>query len=238
MRELRLACVLGALLAMTGCASIGRFQTARTLAPGDTDVWVAGGFLYNQNVEERKKSGKGLSVGYGNFPVEVGVRRGVVPQLDLGIQTFLGLGLLVDAKYNFMPQEGPFALSLAGGFGGSAVDGQGQWALHAPLMILASYRIAGIFTPYASVGYGAYWIFNDNAIANPAVGSGSTITPAKREGYGDGLLSATVGLEFKVAEKVRLLVEYSYTHPVVNDRGDGFEFVANQYFIAGIQFGG
>ncbi len=219
------------LLLLTGCASLGRFGTARSVPPGDTDVWVALGYVHNRNVAER-------GVGTGNLPIEVGARHGVTEHLDLGLQTFLGLGGLLDAKYSLLGPENPLALAGTLGLGASAVMGSGESVLHVPVVLQASYRIGTRVTPYAGVGYGAFWIFSDEKLEAPTTGSGTTFKEAARAGHGDGLLLLSVGVEVKLASKVRLLAQYGFVRELVSDRGDKFTFVPSQSFLLGAQFGG
>lgn len=219
----RTALILVAVALFSGCG-VGMLQTARTTPEGELDFFLAAGYMHNEMIEVR---GFGLS----NLPVNFGARYGVSDHLDIGATVFMGAGLLPDVKYNFLPPDCPLALSLQAGFGAAHDVFAGASVLHLPFRALVSYETAGgAITPYAGVSFGLYWIFDYGEVDE------STPNLAPREGHGDGVLTVTAGLEFFSQSPTRLLLEYTYFRPVLNDPGDRFAFADNHIFQAGLRF--
>jgi len=199
-------------------------QTARTVARGETRTTVAATYVRND-----QRFGD-LS----NLPVDVMVRHGATDQIDWGVRLFFGLGLLGDLKWNLLPAGERTALALSAGLGG-AVDpsgsDRGTEILHLPVTATVSRSLTSWLTPYAAVGYGAYWIFNYGE-RDPSQ------TYAGRSGTGDGLLMAHLGVELARASGRALLLEYTYARPIVDDPGDSYTFTANHFFSIGFHSGG
>jgi hypothetical protein len=216
----RLPCLALALAAFSGCGGTALMQTARTLPRGEVGVELGASVLYNAMVEER---GFALS----NLPQRVGMRFGLTDRLELGARSFLGLGLLAGAKYNLLPADSRFALSLmASAGGGTWLD---QSALHVPVDAIASVDL-GPWTPYGSVGFGAWWFFVPEASRAP----GSRL--AERTGTGDGVVGLRLGSELRVGQRVALLLEYGYSRPMLDDPGDSFALATNHQVTAGVRF--
>jgi len=223
MSPARIALILAAGLLLFGCGQ-GLLQTAKTTPAGELDFSLAAGYLHNEMIEVR-------DVGLANLLVNFGVRYGATDHLDIGATVFMGLGVMPDVKYNFLPRDCPLALSLQAGFGAAYDTLAGATILHLPLRALISYETAGgTVTPYAGASFGLYWIFGYAEVDE------STPNLAPREGHGDGVLTVTAGLEFFSRNPTRLLVEYSYFRPVLDDPGDRFAFADNHIFLAGLRF--
>ncbi len=223
MRLTGIALVFSAGALLSGCG-LGLLQTARTTPAGELDFSLAAGYLHNHMIEIR-------DLGISNIPIGLGVRYGAGDHLDVGATVFMGLGLMPDVKYNFLPPDCPLALSLLAGFGAAYDEFAGATTLHLPFRALVSYETGGgAVTPYAGVSFGLYWIFG--------YGQAEEKTPdlAPREGHGDGVLSLTAGLEFFSRNPVRLLVEYTYFKPVLDDPGDRYAFAENHIFLLGTRF--
>jgi hypothetical protein len=219
--RIALAFVAGALF--SGCGQ-GLLQTARTTPAGELDFSLAAGYLHNEMIEVR-------DVGLANLLVNFQVRYGATDHLDVGATVFMGLGVMPDVKYNFFPRDCPLALSLQAGFGAARDIYAGASVLHLPLRVLVSYETAGgTVTPYAGASFGLYWIFGYAEVDE------STPNLAPREGHGDGVLAVTAGLELFSRSPTRLLVEYTYFRPVMDDPGDGFAFADNHIFQVGFRF--
>lgn len=221
---------LALLLTFAGCTSgLGQLQTAQTLPPGEFRQSISAGLDRNFMVGTRGTMP-------GNLILQYAARIGVDDNVDMGVKMFFGLGALVDAKVRVINRE-RLALSLLGGAGAAYDLSSGGYVLHAPVLMLASYRVVDGFTPYGGAGYGAFWIFNYGSYAYVPPGS----TPAPRAWHGDGVMMLHVGCEigfFRRANILRsaLLLEYGYLRPIVEDPGDHYEFAANHLFLAGIQF--
>jgi hypothetical protein len=222
--------LLSLLLLAAGCTSgLGQLQTARTLPPGEFRQTISTGLDRNFMVGTRGTLP-------GNIILQYAARIGVHDNVDMGVKMFFGLGALVDAKVRVINRE-RLALSLLGGAGGAHDYYSGASLVHAPVLMLASYRVVDGFTPYAGAGYGTFWIFNYGSYAYVPPGS----TPAPRAWHGDGVMMLHVGCEigfFRRANILRsaLLLEYGYLRPIVEDPGDHYEFATNHLFLAGFQF--
>lgn len=208
---------------LVGCGMTS-LQTARTVPRGETQTTIAVSYLRNDQRYESL---------FPALPLDFMVRHGATDQIDLGARVFLGLGVLGDAKWNLLPRDRRTALAVSVGAGGAANPGGSNKAseiVHVPVGVTASHAVTSWFTPYASIGYGAYWIFN-YADRDP------TKTYAARTGTGDGLLMAHLGIELSRASGRALLLEYTYARPVVDDPGDQFSFTTNHFFSIGFHTG-
>jgi opacity protein-like surface antigen len=213
------------LLATASCTSgLGQLQTARTLPPGEFRSTLSGGYAWNFMVDQRPANP-------GNLVAQYAARFGVRENLDMGVKLFFGLGALVDAKVQLLARP-RLAVSLLGGAGGAFDAESGAEVLHAPIMLLASYRVVGPLTPYVGAGYGAFWIFNYGSEPNVPAGS----YPAARAWHGDGLMMLHAGIELAITVRTALLLEYGYLRPIVEDPGDHYEFAINHLFLAGVHF--
>jgi hypothetical protein len=204
--------VLG--LAVAAGCGVTRLQTARTVPRGETRTTLAASLIHTS---DRGFTLEGIPIA----SVDVMVRHGATDQVDWGVRTFLGLGLLVDGKWNLLPPEGATALAVSAGLGG-ARDASGP-VVHVPLTVTVSRAFLPWLTPYAAIGYGSYWIFGRTP-PDP------TPTYAPRTWTGDGLAMVHLGLELARASGRALLLEYTYARPVVDDPGDFYGFGTNHFF--------
>jgi hypothetical protein len=213
----------GVLLSCSACG-LGLMQTAKTTPAGKVRVTLANGYLYNEMVDER---GSGLT----NFPAQLAARYGVTDTFDVGLQVFLGGGLAGDVKYNFLDADSDLALALQVGLGAARnwFIGSTGMVFQFPLRLIFSARLFGLVTPYAGLGYQAMFIYGYE-------GDNPELDNVARDGFGDGLLTAHLGLELFSSRRVQLLVEYTYWHPVRDDPGDRFSFVDNHIVMAGLRF--
>lgn len=210
----------------SGCG-MGLMQTAKTTPVDKIDVFLGMGCIYNEMSKER---GSALS----NVSPHVAVRFGLTDQLDAGAALFMGTGGLLDVKYNFQTPESPLAISIQAGLGGAGkADLDNAITLHLPLKMLFSYELlGGWLTPYAMVGIGIFWIFD----YKPEHGQDTGVDYADRKGHGDSMLMLTAGLELFTCRRVKLLLEYSFWMPIIDDPGDFFSFVDNHIFMIGMRF--
>ncbi|MCK5800564.1 MAG: hypothetical protein KAI47_25420 [Deltaproteobacteria bacterium] len=211
----------------TGCG-LGLLQTAKTTPKGMLRVSGGGGYLYNANVEDRGPT-------LGNIPVQIALRYGVTDSLDVGARLFCLAGGLADIKYNLLSSKSPLALSVWGGIGAAAnVNAGGAksegWNLHMPLGAIASYELMGWLTPYVGFSYGFWWIFGRGGEIDP------NVRYASREGYGDGLLTITAGVELRFGARFALLLEYDLFEPVVDDPGDFYSFIRSHLVQVGFRY--
>jgi hypothetical protein len=223
MSRYAIALFIAAGVVLSGCG-LGMLQTANTTPAGELDFSLAAGYMHNEMIEIR-------NVGLANIPVNFGVRYGATEHLDVGATLFMGLGIMPDVKYNFLPPESPLAVSLQAGFGAAYDEFADAVTLHLPFRAMISYETAGgAVTPYAGVSFGLYWIFGYGEVDE------TTPNLAPREGHGDGVLTLSAGLEFFSRSPTRLLLEYTYFKPVLDDPGDRYAFADNHIFQLGMRF--
>jgi hypothetical protein len=216
-----------AAIAAAGCG-VTRLQTARTVPAGETVTTIGAGAVHSATRSQLVS----------NVPVEIMVRHGAAAQVDWGLRTFGGLGALADVKWNLVPAGDRAALAISAGAGAaldptpSPVEGtRVARVVHVPVAVTGSVAVRPWLTPYAAIGYGAYWIF-DYAARDP------NVTYAARTGTGDGLLTLHVGVELARASGRALLLEYTRAIPVVNDPGDQFSFAVTQFVSIAFCTGG
>lgn len=208
---------------LSGCG-MGMLQTAKTTPAGELGGALAAGYIHNEMIEVR-------GVGPENFSANLGIRYGISDHMDIGATLFMGLGILPDIKYNFLPPENPLAVAVQAGFGAAHDLLAGATVLHLPFRAMSSYEIAdGIVTPYVGISFGLYWIFGYGEEDE------STENLAPREGHGDGVLTVSAGLEFFNRGPTRLFFEYNYFKPVLNDPGDRYGFADNHVLLIGLRF--
>jgi hypothetical protein len=220
----RPAVVFLAIALLAGCGAT-QFQTARTLPMGGMSGYAGISFVGNEQFKQR-------DVSVYNFQPDFGFRYGVLNGLELGISQVFVTGLQVDVKASLVPPEGDFALSVKAGLGIAADLGDfgSAWLIEVPVTLMASYRF-DVVEPYVGIGYGFYWIFGRTLSDVPL-----NAVPQERKGYGDGVIRATVGLDFPLTQRVGLLVEYTFMPAVVDDPGDNFAFVDNHIGSVGVRF--
>jgi hypothetical protein len=90
----------------------------------------------------------------------------------------------------------------------------------------------GLVTPYAGASFGLYWIYDYGEGENAGPGG----TPAAREDHGDGVLTVTVGVELYSRHEDRILIEYTYFKPLLDDPGDNYSFAENHIFQIGMRY--
>jgi hypothetical protein len=217
----RLALALGLTL-VAGCG-FTQLQSARTTPRGLTRTTIGPSLVH---LGDRGFTVQGGPV----IPLDIMVRHGATDRVDWGIRLFFGLGLLGDVKWNLLSPSRATALSISSG-AGAAVD---PWAesqlVHIPLTVTASHSVRPWFTPYAAVGYGAYWVFG---YGGPQPG----VSYAARTWTGDGLLMLHAGVELARASGRALFLEYSVGLPVVSDPGDFYGFATNQFISIAFRTG-
>lgn len=216
-----LALAVGLTLA-AGCG-FTQLQTARTTPRGRTRTTLGPSLVH---LGDRGFELQGVPA----IPLDVMVRHGATDRVDWGVRLLLGLGLLGDVKWNLLDPSRATALSVSGGAGAASDLSTAGWLVHVPLTVTASHSVRPWFTPYAAVGYGAYWIFG---YGEPQPG----VSYAGRSFTGDGLLMLHAGVELARATGRALFLEYSIGLPVVSDPGDFYGFAANQFISIAFRTG-
>lgn len=210
------------LLFASGCG-LGLMQTGKTTPPGTWTTRAGGGYVHNEMVAER---GRSLT----NYPLQIGWRRGIDEQTDMGIELLLGGGVQLDGKHNLRPSTDPLALAIQAGAGAAHVLGTNTNLAQIPVRGIASYDL-GDATPYLGLGMEVVWIFGYESDTAPPPGA----MPVGRKGHGDGNLTANLGVDFELGPYRHLMIELAYRTPVFDDPGDDFAFVDNFVFLVGVR---
>ena len=148
-------------LGSTACVNISTLQTAQALKPGDHRLQLGGGGTglvvetkQNRDDPDSQDSGGGLwSPGIVTF-FEVGYRIGVVENFEVGARLTLPGTLGVDAKYQFVDDDG-FAVAVGLGaaylLNGDSNSSSSRFDLQVPLYI--SYDVNQYFAFYGAPKY-------------------------------------------------------------------------------------
>jgi opacity protein-like surface antigen len=211
------------LLLLTSGCGLGLMQTGKTTPPGTWKTRFGGGYIHNEMVAER---GRTLT----NYPLQIGWRRGLDEQTDMGIELLLGGGVQLDGTHNLRPSTDPLALAIQAGAGAAHVLGTDTNLAQIPVRGIASYDL-GDATPYLGLGMEVVWIFGYESDLAPPPGA----MPVGRKGHGDGNLTANVGVDFELGPHRHLMIELAYRTPVFDDPGDDFAFVDNFVFLLGVR---
>ena len=218
-------------LSLAPACGVGMLQTARTTPRGQLNTTLGLGYIHNWQVGKR-------GVTPYNFPPQVSLRYGLSDRLDIGASLLFLSGLSLDAKYNFMPPDHPLALSLRGGLGGAFdfLSGEeARLAINLPLSALASYRVLHWLEPYCGVGYSVFWIWVP-PMSRPDVLLDENQSLVGRGYYGDGIVTATLGVALHASDTTSFLLEYNFWWAVVDDPGDFYAFSNSHILMAGIAF--
>lgn len=225
-----------ALLAATGCAT-GTFQTAKTLPAREVQVGLGVARVFTDREAAAAAPGSTAPTRLDGFTLpEAGLRLGVGWQTDVGLASYLGPGLRVDAKHNLMPSARPYALAPRVGGGWTRYDDGGEktgsmWAWLAGL--IASYDLHPMVALYTGATLVSHYISQPSSATPLAPGE----RRVDRTAWGDGLLQASLGAELRMGSHVALQGEYGYWAPLQNDPGDGYRFVPAHLLGVRLVFG-
>lgn len=212
-RHLAMAGLLG--LGASGCAT-GLFQTAKTLPPGGVQVGLGVSHLLT---DQQAAASEGASSSLEGFTMpEAGLRVGVGHQTDVGLGSYLGLGLRADAKHNLVSATKPYALAPRVGLGASGSRDDWLWTWLVGL--IASYDLHRVISVYTGASLVTHYIHR-KYLPEPPPGE----RLVGRTPWGDGLLQASVGVEYRVASWMALQAEAGHWFTLQNDPGDGYRFV-------------
>jgi len=193
------ALVIGTLALTVGCVNMSTLQTAQALDPGKQRILVGGGYYASPSVNETASTTANdvsLALPY----MEVGYRRGIVENLELGAKVTIPGTVGLDAKYQLV-KAGDFA--VAAGLGGSYLSisstsnnmTTSTKLVDAIVPIYVSYDIAKPFAVYASPKYVAR--FAQSTDENGMMTSGM-----------ENLVGATLGT--RLGSRFGLFLETSY----------------------------
>ena len=146
-------------LALTSaCVNMSTLQTAKALDPGRQRILVGGGYYASPSVYADASSSSGSSVSLALPYMELGYRRGIVDNLELGAKVTIPGTVGMDGKYTLV-SAGKFA--IAAGLGGAYLkleSGEGNMKTSTRLIdaivpAYVSYDIAKPLAVYASPKY-------------------------------------------------------------------------------------
>ena len=104
-------------LALTSaCVNMSTLQTAKSLDPGKQRILVGGGYYASPSVDADASEATGEDISLALPYMEVGYRRGIVQNLELGAKVTIPGTVGLDAKYQLV-SRGKFA--AAAGLGGA-----------------------------------------------------------------------------------------------------------------------
>jgi hypothetical protein len=194
-------------------------QTAQTLDPGKQRILVGGGYYASPSVNQDASAASGSDVSLALPYMEVGYRRGIVDNLELGAKVTIPGTVGLDGKYRFF-RAGKFALS--GGLGaawlkidsGSDTMKSSTQLIDAIVPAYISYDIAQPFAVYLSPKYVARFASSTDSMG------------AKTSGM-ENLVGATVGT--RLGTGFGLFLETSYMKDL-SSKFDSFQVNGSIFF--------
>ena len=210
---------LAALVFTTACVNMSTLQTAKALDPGKQRILVGGGYYASPSVNADASASTGSSVSLALPYMELGYRRGIVENLELGAKVTIPGTVGMDAKYQLV-RAGNFA--VAAGLGGAYLkldSGDDTMKTSTQLIdaivpVYVSYDIAKPFSVYASPKYVAR--FAQSTDANGTMASGM-----------ENLVGATAGV--KLGNGFGIFLETSYMKDL-SSTFDSFQVNGSLFF--------
>ena len=141
-----------------GCVNSSTLQTAKALDPGSQRILVGGGYYASPSLDADASEAAGSDVSLKMPYMELGYRRGIVDQVEVGAKVTLPGTAGVDAKYQFL-NKGDLALAAGLGTGylkiSSGAEGMqtSSTIVDAIVPVYASYDVSRFFAVYASPKY-------------------------------------------------------------------------------------
>ncbi len=203
-RVAALGAALAAVILMTGCATLGTFETARTAEPGQFQF---GGAVTPVHVLSSEATSGVLFFPFPAIYAKVGVSQG----LDLGAVWSFGPGVGLNAKYQFLrgPLDG--AILVGGSYYGMSMGGTGfgMYFLNSRFFLSSEQQGSFPFMANAGVNYGGA-----SASGGGATASGGTLSAV-----------AGAGLPFRIggSRSGRIMPELQVSVPVMTTFSSGEE---------------
>lgn len=157
-------------LMMVGCANMSTLQTGRALKAGEGQVLLGGGYYGSPSVNEAVDAD--LAFPY----LEVGYRRGIVENLELGVKATIPGTIGLDGKYQLL-DAGDFALAAGLGAGYlSLSSGEGEnevsnTIIDVTVPVYASYHLGDYVALYTSPKYLMRLISGDSSGSSHLLGA-------------------------------------------------------------------
>lgn len=207
---------LGALTA--GCVNMSTLQTAKALDPGKQRILVGGGYYASPSVDADASEASGSDVSLALPYMEVGYRRGLMKNFELGAKATIPGTVGLDGKYQLV-NAGKFA--VAAGLGtsylkiesGSDPDKVSTMLVDVIVPAYISYDVAAPFSIYASPKYVLRYASSTDMMDTT---SGTS-----------HLVGATVGT--RLGSRMGLFLESSYLKDMTSDF-DSFQVNGSIFF--------
>ncbi len=207
---------LGALTA--GCVNMSTLQTAKALDPGKQRILVGGGYYASPSVDADASEASGSDVSLALPYMEVGYRRGLMKNFELGAKATIPGTVGLDGKYQLV-NAGKFA--VAAGLGtsylkiesGSDQDKVSTMLVDVIVPAYISYDVAAPFSIYASPKYVLRYASSTDMMDTT---SGTS-----------HLVGATVGT--RLGSRMGLFLESSYLKDMTSDF-DSFQVNGSIFF--------
>jgi hypothetical protein len=203
----------------SACVNMSTLQTAKSLDPGKQRILVGGGYYASPSVDADASEATGEDVSLALPYMELGYRRGIVQNLELGAKVTIPGTVGLDAKYQLV-SRGKFA--VAAGLGGaylsieSGADGEMKSKtklIDAIVPFYISYDIAKPFAVYLAPKYVARFATSSDEMGTS---SGSS-----------HLTGATAGM--RLGSRAGLFLETSYLKDLTSDF-DSFQVNGSIFF--------
>lgn len=207
---------LGALTA--GCVNMSTLQTAKALDPGKQRILVGGGYYASPSVNADASASTGSDVSLALPYMEIGYRRGLMKNFELGAKATIPGTVGIDGKYQLV-NAGKFA--VAAGLGtsylkiesGSDADKVSTMLVDVIVPAYISYDIAAPLSVYASPKYVLRYASSTDMMDTT---SGTA-----------HLVGATVGT--RIGSRLGLFLESSYLKDMTSDF-DSFQVNGSIFF--------
>ena len=204
---------------VTGCVNMSTLQTAKALDPGKQRILVGGGYYASPSVNADASASTGSEVSLALPYMEIGYRRGIIDNLELGAKVTIPGTTGLDAKYQLV-SAGDFA--VAAGLGASylkisSTDSQGMETstqlFDTIVPVYVSYDIAKPLAVYVSPKY--------------VLRYATSVDPMETKTGVSNLVGATAG--FRLGNTWGIFLESSYLKDV-SSKFDSFQVNGSIYF--------
>jgi len=201
-----------------GCVNMSTLQTAKALDPGKQRILVGGGYYASPSVNADASASTGSDVSLALPYMEIGYRRGIIDNLELGAKVTIPGTTGLDAKYQLV-SAGDFA--VAAGLGASYLkisstsNGMetSTQLFDTIVPVYVSYDIAKPLAVYLSPKY----VFR----------YASSVDPMETKTGTSNLVGATAG--FRLGNTWGIFLESSYLKDV-SSKFDSFQVNGSIYF--------
>lgn len=193
----------------TACVNSSTLQTAKALDPGRGRVLVGGGFYTSPDINADASEASSTDVTLALPYMELGYRRGLIDNLELGAKVTVPGTAGIDGKYQFL-DAGKFALATGVGVGylkltsGSEGMESKSTIVDTTVPVYASYDVAKAFALYTAPKYVLRYASSTDSAGMSSSGL-------------DHLVGATVGT--RLGNRWGLFLESSYLQSVTSEFG-------------------